>query len=356
MRREILNQFTEGAAPGDAITDHALVIQRWLRSRGYESDVFAASIHPDLVQAVRPALHYRPQHDESCAIYHHSIGSTLVEQLCGLDLRLITIYHNVTPPEYFQTTDLALANQLRRGIDQLALLREHTTLALGVSNYNAEHLRKAGFSAVDVLPLPLDELRYQWPDNPTLGARLRCEHSPLLLFVGRLAPNKCQGDLVKLLYYYRRINPRARLALVGSPWSTVYTRWLTDLVKATGLQEHVILAGHVSQVDLVTYFRAADLYVSMSEHEGVGKPLIESMYLGLPILAYAAPGVAETLGRAGILFTEKKFELVAEMTDLLVQRTPLRAAIVSRGGERAEAFLARNVEDKWWQFVETLNL
>ena len=232
MKRRILHQFTEGAAPGDAITDHALTIQRWLQADGYESEIYALSIHPQITQMVRPALTYRPQHDERYVIYHHSIGSALVEQLCGLNLPLITIYHNITPPTYFETTDLALANQLSRGIAQLAILRLHTVLALGVSNYNAGFLREAGFSSVDVLPLPLDEEQYQWPSSPALVARFGSQTSPLLLFVGRLAPNKCQEDLVKLLYHYHRIDPTARLALVGSPSSTSYTRWLTDLVRA----------------------------------------------------------------------------------------------------------------------------
>ena len=100
----------------------------------------------------------------------------------------------------------------------------------------------------------------------------------------------------------------------------------------------------------------ADLYVSMSEHEGFGKPLVESMYLGVPILAYASSGVAETLGEAGILFKTKDYEVLAEMTDLMIQSAALRQKLVTREAERVQTFLAKNVADKWRQTIESLNL
>src|SRR5262249_30873453 len=146
-----------------------------------------------------------------------------------------------------------------------------------------------------VLPISLDPARYALPPNPELRARFE-PGGPLLLFVGRLVPNKRQEDLIKLLYFYRRIEPAARLLLAGDPWGPAYAQWLRELAAYLGLQEAVLFAGHISQADLVTYYGLADLYVSMSEHEGFGKPLIESMYLGLPVLAYGATAVRGTLG------------------------------------------------------------
>lgn len=351
MSPRILHQFVDGATPGDAITDQALAIRGWLRADGYTSDIYAVSIHPALAGEILPAAAYRPQAGETRAVYHHSIGSELVDLMQARQLRLLLIYHNITPPTYFHTVDPALANQLRRGLEQLPLLRPQTALAVGDSAYNAGELAAAGFAPVDVLPITLDESRYQWPDNPVLAAQLAADGAPLLLFVGRLTPNKRQEDLIKLLYYYRRIEPGARLALVGARWSAGYARWLTDLARSLGVAGQVGFTDHVTQQDMVTYYRHASLYVSMSEHEGFGKPLIESMYFQLPVLAYSSSCVPETLGGAGVLFTVKDYEVLAEMADMLIKDPALRARVVERQQQRVQAFLAGSVSQLWRRFM-----
>ncbi|RME35159.1 MAG: glycosyltransferase, partial [Thermoflexia bacterium] len=296
-----LHQFIIGATPGDAITDHALVIQRWLWEEGFRSEIYAESIHPALFDQIRPYREYRPSRSGELVVLHHSIGSDLVDDLLRQDVRFLLIYHNVTPPSFFQPADPSLTAQVQRGREQLKHLRERTMLALGVSAFNERELQELGFPRTGVLPIVLDPSQYNIEPNPELLAQYQ-DGTPNLLFVGRLVPNKRQEDLIKLLWYYRRVDPSARLFLIGAPWVPAYTEWLRELADELGLGDAVVFAGHVSQRDLVTYYRLADVYVSMSEHEGFGKPLIESMYLGVPVVAYAAAAVPETLGGAGVLF------------------------------------------------------
>lgn len=346
-----LHQFIIGATPGDAITDHALLIQRWLREDGVDSKIYAESIHPSLVGKVKPYREYRPSHPGELVILHHSIGSDLVEYLLQLDLRFLVIYHNITPFTFFQPTDPALVAQTQRGREQLKRLRERTVLALGVSSLNEAELREVGFVHTGVLPIPLDPSQYELELNSDLVNRYR-DTGPRLLFVGRLVPNKKQEDLIKLLYFYRRIEPSARLFLVGAPWVPTYAEWLEELAEELGLGGAVIFTGLVSQRDLVTYYRLADVYVSMSEHEGFGKPLIEAMYMGIPVLAYAAGAVPETMGGAGILFHTKDYEVLAELIDIIVKDKALRTRIIAKQRERAEEFLEPVVRLKWQRFLK----
>lgn len=339
----VLHQLTDGAAVGDAITDQALAIRSWLREWGIRSELYAAHIHPELTREVRPVATYRPQSADEVVIYHHSIGSPVAELLLARRQPLLLIYHNVTPPEFFSQVDPALANQLREGRAQLVALHPQTCLALGDSPFNTQELEEVGFAHTGVLPIVLDESRYDWPSSPELVSRYRGQ-GPLLLFVGRLTPNKRQEDLLKLLYFYRRIEPDARLILVGSPWAPAYARWLEDLTRSLGLDGHVDITNHVSQQEMVTYYRLAHLYVSMSEHEGFGKPLVESMYFRLPVLAYAAASVPVTLGGAGVLFHRKDYEALAEVVDLLVKDETLRQRIMARQQERVQHFLPSQVK------------
>ncbi len=346
MRGRALHQFIIGASPGDAITNHAQLLQRWLREEGFQAEIYAESIHPSLTGAIRPYHEYRPSRSGELVILHHSIGSDLVDDLLNADLRFLVIYHNVTPPFFVQALDPALAVQLRRGREQLYALRGRSVLAVGDSAYNEAELREVGFARTGVLPIALDLRGYDMEPNHTLSRKYQDRYVNLL-FVGRLIPNKRQEDLIKLLYFYRRITPESRLFLVGSPWMAAYANWLRELAEELELAEAVVFTGHISQQDLVTYYRLADVYVSMSEHEGFGKPLIESMYLGIPVIAYAGAAVPETLGGAGVLFHQKEFEALAELVDIVIKDETLRQRIIARQRERVRTFLEPEVRRAW---------
>ena len=73
------------------------------------------------------------------------------------------------------------------------------------------------------------------------------------------------------------------------------------LIAELGLQDCVRLTGRVSDGELGAYYQTADVLVSMSEHEGVGIPLLEAMHHGVPVVAYSAAAIPETVGNAGVL-------------------------------------------------------
>ncbi|GAP64347.1 hypothetical protein ARMA_2770 [Ardenticatena maritima] len=351
MSVRVLHQCLAGAAPGDAITDQAFLIQRWLRQAGIHSDIFAESVHPLLENQVRSVVQLRREEAQEGIMYHHGIGTEIAETLCAWNVPLFMVYHNITPPAFVRTFDPRLAAQLEQGRAQLHTLRAHTVLAVADSAYNERELREAGYEQTDVLPIVLHAEPYDQPINPDLARGLR-ERGPNLLFVGRLVPNKRQDDLIKLLWFYKRIRPQARLILVGSSWLPTYSQWLRGLAFDVGLGDSVWFTEHVPERDLVTFYRSADVYVSMSEHEGFGKPFIESMYCGLPIVAYAAAAVPDTVGDAGILFTRKDFEAVAELIDVVVHDTALRERLIQNGRRRVQRMLEPAVRQRFMEFLE----
>lgn len=349
MNRGPLHQFLTGATAGDAITGQALLIQRWLREAGYESEIYAWHLHDSMATAARPMSTYRRARGETRGIYHHSIGSDVPEFLVGRDLRLILIYHNITPPGFFENSDPLRAYLARQGIAQLKMLQPLTELALADSHYNEQDLRRDGFTATAVLPICLQAERYgsalvERPIGP----------GPCLLFVGRLAPNKRQEDLVKLLFFLRRIHPQARLSLVGDRWEMGYDRWVEQLAADLNVADGLELTGKVSHEALLAHYRSADLYMSMSDHEGFGVPLIESMLLGLPVVAYGSTAVPETMGDAGVVFHRKEFEPLAELIAMLYEDKPLRRRIVERQGIRAQDFLEPRVRRQFFSHLEQI--
>lgn len=337
MSQGCLHQLLAGAAPGDAVTDQAFAIRRWLRSRGLRSDLYAESVHP----ALQGEVHYHTRLTSATAggrlIYHYSIGSETIDQAKSLGARLLVVYHNVTPPEFVAAVDPRLASQLADGRERLATLAPCTDLAVGDSAYNAEDLIAAGYARTGVLPIVLDDFAVSVAPDSGVLARLAVGGVHLLT-VGRLAPHKCQDDAIKVLYYCRLGGLEATLHIVGSDWLGAYRQWLGDIADSLGVAECVRFAGHVSQAELNAYYRGCQLYLTLSEHEGFCKPLIESMHHGLPVIAYKTPAVAETLGPAGVMVTRKDFAAIAELVAIVLGDGALAARLRRNGHERAAQY------------------
>jgi glycosyltransferase involved in cell wall biosynthesis len=99
------------------------------------------------------------------------------------------------------------------------------------------------------------------------------------------------------------------------------------MVRALGVQE-VVFTGHVDDDDLRAAYAAGDVFLCLSEHEGYCVPLVEAMAAGVPVVAYAAGAVAETLRGGGVLLHDKSPELVAEVLQAVLTRPGMREAIL----------------------------
>jgi len=189
------------------------------------------------------------------------------------------------------------------------------------------------------VPILIDWSRYDIAPDPEVRALLAGRHTKLL-FVGRISPNKRQDELIRMLAYYRRcIDPEALLILVGSQRDQPqYYARLRALCETLGLGGAVRFTGPVSLAQLVGYYRAASVFVSLSEHEGFGVPLLEAMYLGTPVVALDAAAVGETVDGAGVLLPEKDLAEAAEACALVNEDLGWRQALIDAGRERVKAF------------------
>jgi glycosyltransferase involved in cell wall biosynthesis len=104
------------------------------------------------------------------------------------------------------------------------------------------------------------------------------------------------------------------------------------------LPDRFLFVGAVPDRELAAYYRAASAYVSLSEHEGFCAPLIEAMAMDVPVLAYAAGAVPETLGGAGVLFSPKDLEYAAELLGMLAYEDEVRAPVIDGQRRRAQDF------------------
>jgi glycosyltransferase involved in cell wall biosynthesis len=107
----------------------------------------------------------------------------------------------------------------------------------------------------------------------------------------------------------------------------------------------VHFSGHVSLAALMAYYRRADCYLCLSEHEGFCVPLVECLHLGIPVVAYGAAGVPGTLGDGGILLDSKAPQRVAETVARVLTDPALAQGLRAAGKQRLERFAPQRVAD-----------
>jgi glycosyltransferase involved in cell wall biosynthesis len=226
------------------------------------------------------------------------------------------------------------------------MLAPHIPFSFADSGYNAAELIECGYQEAVVCPLLVDlEEYHRPPDRASLDRlRRRRDHSGAQwLFVGRVAPNKCQHDVIAAFAVYRRVfDPGARLTLVGGATSPHYLRALERMVVDLELGDSVEILGGLGGAELLAHWAVADIFVCLSEHEGFCVPVLEAMELGVPVVAYAAAAVPETLGGTGVLLDDKDPLTVAEAVDKVVRPGPARDSLVRAGRERAGVFSLAN--------------
>jgi L-malate glycosyltransferase len=331
----IVNQWVPAAHKGDAIGDSARRVRALLRGLGHRSDLFALTVDEDLRDDVRPFDEPEARTGD-VTIFHFALPSRMTAAFATLDGGRVLQYHNITPAHFFAPYDPQLYRLATLGRRELATLVGHVDLALGDSDYNRQELEALGFAPTGVMPVAVDTDRLtRAPRRPALERALG-DGLANFLFVGRIAPNKRIEDHIRLGEHYKRyVDTRYRFLFVGKHDAVpAYYATIRALVLEYQMPpDRFLFCGPVPDEDLAAYYRTATAYVSLSEHEGFCVPLIEAMAADVPILAYGAAAVPETLGGAGVMFTPKDLEHAAELLGEIAYDAAFRARILA--GQRA---------------------
>ena len=352
----IVNQWVPAAHRGDAIGDSARRVREILRRMGHRSDIFALTIDDDLRGDVLPYSDPAARRGDA-TIFHFALPSPMTEAFASLDGARILQYHNITPAAFFAPYSPGLFRLAALGRQELASLRGRVDLALGDSEFNRQELEAIGFAPTAVLPIAVDTDRITTgPPRPALE-KILGDGLMNILFVGRIVPNKKIEDHIRLAEIYKRyVDSHYRFIFVGrTDGVPAYYAQIRALVSELRmLPDRFWFTGAVPDEDLAAFYRWADVYVSLSEHEGFCVPLVEAMAADVPILAYAAGAVPETLGGAGLLFSPKDLEVAAEMLGMLVYDRPLRQRILAGQRRRLEHFSPVAIESRVSEVLRSL--
>jgi glycosyltransferase involved in cell wall biosynthesis len=346
-------QVMEALQDRDAVSRIARTNASTLADLGAERPIMAL-FADGTVRAETGRLRGARFHAGDSAIFHcwgFSRLERLIEEFPG---RTAIHYHNITPPHFFAART-AHYEMTARGYAQLDRIADRFDLVLGDSNYNLEayaHHLSVLKPMLCVYPVVDADALQAAPWNTELAARVKEEShdaggGPLWLFVGRFAPNKRQDQIMRAFDRYAAEAGTGRLVLVGDMTSVPsFVERLTRLREQLSNGHRIEFVPSVSDDSLRAYYRAADLFVCASEHEGFCVPLAEAMAFDVPTLALDRGAVGETLGASGLLVTEWDPRHVAETAARVLGDRARREEVLAAQRTRLESFSAAAVRER----------
>ncbi|WP_341319327.1 glycosyltransferase [Paraburkholderia sp. IMGN_8] len=331
-------QVTEALDYGDAVSNQVIALGELLKEMGLQTAVYSKWYNENVA-------HHRHDIDElslrenDIVIYHyygfaeHTLKA-VAEQYCTK----ILLYHNITPHEFFEQSSKVRQFCLK-GREQLKETIAKFHFFWGDSDYNLHELKDLGASPDACFVVPIIVPPFQ-RDDP-----VPAREAGSWLFVGRIAPNKKQVELVRLFAQTHAKAPETAqtLHIVGGYESDdPYFVSLLREIDAHGIRARIKLTGKMSDEDREDIFSRAMVYVSLSEHEGFGVPLVEAPLRGMPVVAVNSSAVGETMGNCtGLVNTSDELtELIAR----LMVDNDLRASVLDKQQINAMRFFPKAVQ------------
>jgi glycosyltransferase involved in cell wall biosynthesis len=327
---------------GDAIGNDILGMYDLLERMGFLPALVCELCHDEIRASKRVDFDLRPEHlnDYGLLIYHHSMyweaGGRFFRRFAG---EVIFKFHNITPPQFFDSYSPLYADYCRLGVEQtkeFARISSRCTW-LADSAFNARDLTAASISPglISVVP-PFN--RYE----SFLTAANRAIYSDSgtveLLFVGRWAPNKGHLDLLNVLDSYRNlVSDQVLLRIVGARNHELqlYYDEIDNAIDKLRLGNCIERLAHISDTHLIELFARSHVYVNLSRHEGFCVPVVEAQAVGLPVITTDCAALAETAGTEQLVASPptgpEDYEFYALLIQAVCADSDLRKALIRRG-------------------------
>lgn len=339
---------------GDAVGNDALAIKHMLEGAGYATAIFTFAVHPKIKEENVYNIDLLPElTEDDIIIYHYASEDGFQKLIEETAAKVVLRYHNVTPPEFFHGYDEKAETITRKGLAQIKSMKDAIDYGMVDSEQNKKDLEQMGYecpiSVVSIL-IPFKDYEQQ-PDLDVVNGY--SDGNTNIVFVGRIVPNKKFEDVIACFAAYKKkYDPAARLFLVGNYQETdAYYQHLQEYIKECGV-ENVIFPGHIAFRTILAYYKIADLFLCMSEHEGFCVPLVEAMFFETPIVAYASTAIPGTLGGSGVLVETKEPETVAETMNHMMQDAEYRSEILKKQNERLKDFAYESIRGQILDEIE----
>lgn len=330
---------------GDGVSNSMINIHHLLREMGVDASIYTRHVNEKVKQYCNPIDELNV--DKNDIVLHHFSGCDPDSvRIKNYSCNKVLVYHNITPPMYF-AEESDSRKHVVGGLNQLSEVANYCDYFVAVSNYNAEDLTKSGRinGEVDILP---NYVNFEKIGNVQSNAIYKNVRKVVFLSVGRIAANKKQEDVINIfLNYHNFIDSDCLLYIVGNNEQTPeYSRFLMEGIQASNCRDKIIFTGKVSDEELYSYYKSADIFLCMSEHEGFCIPLLESMFFEIPTIAYDSSAVKYTMGDAGVLLFNKNYKEIAKLIQVINEDSDVRKKIIQAQNVWLKNFSKQSIETR----------
>ncbi len=263
--------------------------------------------------------------DRPDILHCHLIPSNIIAKPMGALLRVpVVINHDHTNDTRREQSSLL------RGLDRFS--NRFATHIIAVSTSCREFLiRRESISPQDVTLVPnaIDLTRFSQGDSGKSDARVHLglpDSKQIVAGVGRLNAQKNFSLFLEVAAHLVSRFPDIHFILAGDGPEE---RRLRDKASELGIGHCVTFLGYVA--DSRQVYQAADVLLMPSRYEGLPMTLLESMAMGLPVVASKLDGIAEVIedGREGFLVPPDDVALFVERTAALLRDHALAKRITT---------------------------
>jgi len=335
-------QLFYGNLYDDGVGNTVQTIDRQLKSMGYDAEILNSWITPDMLTN----RYFAP---DDVILYQYSVRMDPLLQY--VNCKKVLVFQNITYPELLYGFNIDnLRMDCECGLYELDSTKNLFSKAIVFSEFSKNTLISHGWKEENIFPLSIMIKADLFKDTPDKNVIEKYRgKSTNILFTGRIFPNKKQEDIIRAFHVYKNnYNNNSKLFLVGPVKCDDYSDYLKDLTHKLGLDDDVIFSGFVSWNEYLAYYKAADLFLCMSAHEGFCIPLLESMFMQVPILAINETAIPNTLGDGGLILGNREPAYVADMMNKVLSDNELKSDMIKRGNLRFR-YLTEEAGDKKWE-------
>ena len=276
------------------------------------------------------SLRYKTQHKKLLQtmdvvhVHHPFLSGRLAISYCH-SAHIPIIYTNHTRFDLYAQARLPLMpEEVSHGLLQAYMpdFCEQMDLVISPSHGMEKVLRQYGVeSPIEVVPNGVDLERFHNAAPLPRSDFGFTEHDVLLVFVGRIAPEKNLEFLIQAFAGASQVIPNLYLLIAGGGQKE-HMNEVTPLPSEYGVQDRVRFVGMIPYEKLPSYLAMCDVFVTASVSEVHPLSVIEAMGTGLPIMGIDSPGVGDSVtdGETGLLAKEDIASFTAKLTYLCLNK------------------------------------
>ena len=273
-------------------------------------------------------------------ILHYGGYGFPVRDFMKLKGRKILRYHNMTPPDFFRPF---LSSEqygifqfnYEKSLVETAFLSDAADEIWSDSEYNSACLQES-YSGKDFQKFKVKPIFRKYRTSELNNS----EPEKTVIFTGRYSPNKKLEDCIYVMHFLRKIDPDFKILFLGKRISVFqnYSDFLHKICEELSLRNSVYFIESSSDEFIMKKMAESAVYLSCSEHEGFGIPVLEAFGAGLPVMYSAIPALDEITKGAGLAVHKKKYEILAELVFEMYSNSALRKKIINKQNVTAKYY------------------